>query len=91
MQAAIKTNENSGPRGSEGVRASGSGGSEKPGAPTCTVTLEISDALGIGQTLRSLARDRRPGRVPEGLREALDRVGTALARAGMEALPGARQ
>jgi hypothetical protein len=90
MRAAVATESNIAGGGSEGVQASASGRSAKH-EPTCTVTLEIADALGIGQTLRSLARDRRPGRVPEGLREALDRVGTALARAGMEALPGGRR
>lgn len=44
----------------------------------CDVSLSTIDALGVGQTLRSLARDRR---TPHGQREILSRVGSQMVSA----------
>jgi len=58
---------------------------QAPGNPTpvaeedlCSVLVETLDALQAGQTMRSLARDRR---TPHGTRELLNRVGTQLVSA----------
>lgn len=50
------------------------------------VTLDATDALLVGQTLRSLARDRK---TPLGLREQLTRVGSEMAAAANAALVAA--
>jgi hypothetical protein len=47
------------------------------------VLVATRDALEAGQTMRSLARNRR---TPHGVREVLDRVGTQLASAGLAQL-----
>lgn len=52
-----------------------------------TVNLTTIDALSIGQTLRTLARDRR---TPDGQRVHLDRVGSQLFSAAMLAMKDGR-
>lgn len=49
----------------------------------CTVLLDTTDALAVGQTLRALARDPR---TPHGTREILRRVGQQLVSAASLAL-----
>jgi hypothetical protein len=49
----------------------------------CTPTLNAVEALAIGQTLRTLARDKR---TPLGLREMFAKVGSELAVTGQLAL-----
>lgn len=67
-----------------------SSGVQTPGKSTpdadddlCSVLVATRDALEAGQTMRSLARDRR---TPHGSREVLDRVGTQLASAALAKL-----
>lgn len=56
-------------------------------APIAEVMLDATDALAVGQTIRSLARDRR---TPLGVREMLARVGTQLTASARVALAQAR-
>lgn len=57
-----------------GVVPSGGGS-----APVATVVMDATDALIVGQTLRSLARDRK---TPLGIRELLTRVGSQMTSEG---------
>lgn len=50
---------------------------------TCTPVVNAIEALQVGQTLRTLARDKR---TPAGLRPLMDRVGGELAAAARLAL-----
>lgn len=47
------------------------------------VEIDVVDAIACGQTLRTLARDKR---TPAGVRALIDRVGTRLADAGLRAV-----
>ena len=56
---------------------------------TAHVLVGVGDALGVGQTLRSIARaPGRPLRVPAGVVAALERVGDALVQATRSSVGG---
>lgn len=58
-----------------------------PAALLAVLTLDATEALAVGQTIRSLARDRK---TPLGVRELLAKVGSEMTAAARAALAGAR-